>query len=363
MLLARTAGAAASVSPVTIAGMAPGSGPVGHMAVFGVGEEGDKGPDSLDAMTSAAVENQECTVEFEHDSYGIGEGVSLALLFLVTKPAGCYEGSDSVTLGQTPFGGAKDGVDYIIPRTRIGLDESDGTNPWGFRVLEDDIPESGEGVYVVFAHVPSGVTVAGPDTARIFINDNDDPNNTVPGVPRGLSGTPGNERVTLRWSPPSSDGGATIRRYEYRHAVATDEFPDNWTTAPGGGNARSVTVTGLDNGTTYKFQVRARNDIGPGGAAETRGTPTSGSMPSLSIDDVTVGEAAGTARLTVALSTSSSEVVSVGWATADASAQEGSDYEAGSGTLTFPPNSTTRRLATLGACAVLSSDRHPADCC
>ncbi len=67
--------------------------------------------------------------------------------------------------------------------------------------------------------------------------------------------------------------------------------------------------------------------------------------PLLSIGDVTVNEAAGTATFTVRLSGASSLSVSVDFATADASidnpagnpATAGADYTAGSGTLTFAP--------------------------
>ena len=38
---------------------------------------------------------------------------------------------------------------------------------------------------------------------------------TAPGAPTGLSATVGNARVTLRWTAPTSNGGAAITRYEY----------------------------------------------------------------------------------------------------------------------------------------------------
>ena len=85
----------------------------------------------------------------------------------------------------------------------------------------------------------------------------------TPSEPRGLSATAGDQRVTLRWSAPSSDGGSAITRYEYRYRESGGSYGE-WTTVSGGASATSRTVTGLDNGTTYEFQVRARNAIGPG---------------------------------------------------------------------------------------------------
>jgi hypothetical protein len=77
--------------------------------------------------------------------------------------------------------------------------------------------------------------------------------------------------------------------------------------------------------------------------------------PTLSIDDVTAEEAdahdAGEALVpdhsplltfAVTLSAPSAQTVTVGWATADGTAVAGVDYAPGSGTLTFPPGSTTQ---------------------
>jgi len=67
--------------------------------------------------------------------------------------------------------------------------------------------------------------------------------------------------------------------------------------------------------------------------------------PSISISDVTVTEGnTGTvsAAFTVSLSTATSAVVTVDYATADGTATAGSDYVAAAGTLTFAPGTTTQ---------------------
>ena len=63
--------------------------------------------------------------------------------------------------------------------------------------------------------------------------------------------------------------------------------------------------------------------------------------PALTINDVTVAEDAGTAVFTVRLNPHSAVAVSVAYATANGTANAGSDYTATSGTST-----TTRRRAT-----------------
>ena len=95
---------------------------------------------------------------------------------------------------------------------------------------------------------------------------------SAPGAPANLTATGGDEQVALSWGAPA-DGGSDILRYEYRYARAGVAYGDTWSTVGGAGNARSVTVTGLTNGTDYKFQVRAVNSVGEGTAAEASATP------------------------------------------------------------------------------------------
>lgn len=74
------------------------------------------------------------------------------------------------------------------------------------------------------------------------------------------------------------------------------------------------------------------------------------STPSLTINNVTVTEGNSgtvTASFTVTLSPSSSQTVTVSYATANGTATAGSDYTTGSGTLTFPANSTTQVVAVM----------------
>ncbi|MDT7778742.1 MAG: hypothetical protein QOC99_1254 [Acidobacteriota bacterium] len=70
--------------------------------------------------------------------------------------------------------------------------------------------------------------------------------------------------------------------------------------------------------------------------------------PSASIDDVTLNEGnAGTkqATFTVSLSAPSGKPISISFATADGSANSGTDYQASVGTLTFNPGQTSRTLS------------------
>ena len=66
--------------------------------------------------------------------------------------------------------------------------------------------------------------------------------------------------------------------------------------------------------------------------------------PSVSIDSVSINEAAGTATFTVTLSAASGQAISVDYASSDGSATAGSDYTAVSGTLNFAAGETSKTI-------------------
>jgi titin len=66
----------------------------------------------------------------------------------------------------------------------------------------------------------------------------------------------GDGQVALTWDA-ANDNGSTITRYEYRLDDGT-----GFGTAISAGTSTTATVTGLTNGTTYDFQIRAVNAIG-----------------------------------------------------------------------------------------------------
>ena len=93
--------------------------------------------------------------------------------------------------------------------------------------------------------------------------------NDMPGAPTGLTGTGGDEEVTLMWTAPASNGGLTITGYEYERTGS-----GTWTST--GSTDTNHKVTGLTNGQPYTYRVRALNRLGAGAAstASTSVTPT-----------------------------------------------------------------------------------------
>ena len=80
-----------------------------------------------------------------------------------------------------------------------------------------------------------------------------------PSPPRNLTAMAGDQAVALSWSRPVDDGGARIVRYEYRQQEGdgpVGEWQIIWEDPP----PTNHTVTGLMNGVSYTFQVRAVNN-------------------------------------------------------------------------------------------------------
>ena len=86
------------------------------------------------------------------------------------------------------------------------------------------------------------------------------PTTSGPGAVSNLMAEAGNGEVVLSWDAPSDDDGAQITDYEYR---INGRNP--WISI--GSTVTAHTVTGLDNGTDYTFEVRAVNRRGRSGAS------------------------------------------------------------------------------------------------
>ena len=108
--------------------------------------------------------------------------------------------------------------------------------------------------------------------------------------------------------------------------------------AAGGSCTISVDVTSTTNGGSVNTSGDLTSNLGNSGTATDTLTVSS---PSLSIDDVTVGEADGVATFTVTLSAAPASAVSVDYATTTGTAAAGTDFTTTSGTLNFAVGDTT----------------------
>ncbi|HEY8813624.1 MAG TPA: fibronectin type III domain-containing protein [Candidatus Dormibacteraeota bacterium] len=83
---------------------------------------------------------------------------------------------------------------------------------------------------------------------------------TAPDAPANVGAIAGEGSALVAWKAPVSDGGSAITSYTVTSSPATAPF-----TAAAG--ARSATITGLADGTSYTFTITANNAVGPSAAS------------------------------------------------------------------------------------------------
>ena len=132
----------------------------------------------------------------------------------------------------------------------------------------------------------------------------------APAAPRDLAAAPGDTEVRLTWTDPND---ANITKYQVRYGPGTTvPATATWGDIEGSGvSTTSHTVTGLDNGTQYAFEIRAVSAVGNSGPSNTA-TATPKATPSLVVSPTSLSIKAGaTGLFTVALATQPSGRVTV----------------------------------------------------
>ncbi|PZQ18412.1 MAG: autotransporter outer membrane beta-barrel domain-containing protein [Rhodanobacter denitrificans] len=211
---------------------------------------------------------------------------------------------------------------------------------------------------VVFTILPGlGYTVGSTDTATAVIVNDDSPSLSINDVSQneGNAGTTA-FTFTVSLSQAAGPGGVTFD-------IAT---ADGTATAGSDYVARSLTAQTIPAGSsTYAFTVQVNGDtlneadetffvnVGNVTGAVVNDNQGVGTIvnddapPSLGIGNVSVPEGdSGTtpAVFTVSLSAASGQTVTVNYATANGTATASADYQPASGTLTFPPGTTTQTI-------------------
>ena len=97
------------------------------------------------------------------------------------------------------------------------------------------------------------------------------PSPVAPSAPTSLSALGGVERAMLSWTAPTLTGGSPITDYVVEFALVGSS---TWSTFADGTSVETTsTVTGLTNGRTYQFRVRAVSAGGTGEASLTASAP------------------------------------------------------------------------------------------
>jgi surface protein len=134
---------------------------------------------------------------------------------------------------------------------------------------------------------------------------------TTPSAPAIASTVFGNTQVTLNLTAPLTDGGSPLTTYEYRYATSSAGVASaGWTSSAN--TSTTITVSGLVNGTSYFFQVRAVNGVGASSATAVSSaiTPITTSSPPIILFSTKLGsQASGEIQFSAPLETGGSAIL------------------------------------------------------
>ena len=142
-----------------------------------------------------------------------------------------------------------------------------------------------------------GLSWSANDMVALALNA---PAATKPAKPTGLTATAGDKQVALSWTDPSDSG---ITKYQVQQKAGSAAW-GSWTDIPSSGaTTTSYTVTGLTNGTAYRFRIRAVNAGGnsPQSAVAGPATPAASDTTAPTVTSGSTGyfsDAAATTALT-----------------------------------------------------------------
>jgi predicted phage tail protein len=125
---------------------------------------------------------------------------------------------------------------------------------------------------------------------------------SLPGAPTTVRATRGNALATLTWVAPTNTGGtAGITNYDIEvRSGTTTPIVVRTDRITGTAATTGATVTGLTNGTTYSFRVRAVNSLGTGAFSTASTGVVAATVPDApGIVSVVQGTAGGTLTATV----------------------------------------------------------------
>ena len=103
------------------------------------------------------------------------------------------------------------------------------------------------------------------------------PTVTAPGIPTGVTAIAGDRQITVAWTAPADDGGASITYYTVAYKAGSFVCPTTldrtWTQRTTARTA--ITLSNLADGTAYRLCVKANNRVGGSGWATASATPAS----------------------------------------------------------------------------------------
>ena len=291
------------------------------------------------------INDNDATPSLSIDDVSVAENAGTAQ-FTVTLSAASGK---SVTVNYaTADGTAAAGTEYNSASNTLTFNPGITTQNFNVPIIDDTNDEEDKTFNV---NLSSAVNGSITDSTGIgTITDDDDlPSLIINDV--SVAEAAGNAQFTVTLSPASAKTVTVNYATADGTAAAGTEYTStsNTLTFTPGITTQNIDVTIADDTTDEEDKTYNVNLSGAVNASITGstglGTITDDDLPALSIDDVSVAEAAGNAQFTVTLSPASAKTVTVNYATADGTAAAGTEYTSASNTLTFTPGITTQNIS------------------
>ena len=259
-----------------------------------------------------------------------------------------------------------------FPQTGLVMPMGETQIEYTVKIIGNDNENPDKIFYNVFHFLGTTITNSGDASFLVEITIVDD--DGMPEAPAAPVLEARDAALAVSWTAPTDDGGLAITDYDLRYREKPASGNPAWTELDDttASTATTATITGLTNDTEYEVQVRAQNPNGEGVWSPTAtGTPVTLILRIAAVEKSGVSnlntprvytdilEEVGTVDFTVTLSRTSTETVTVAYATEDipdqdplldpsqqvVSAVAGEDYTAVTGTLTFAPGETSKTIS------------------
>ena len=267
----------------------------------------------------------------------------------------------TVTVSVSPDSPAVAG-DYTLSTNRVLTIAAGSTTSTGTVTVTsvNNTVDAPDKTVTVSATATNDQGVTAPNDVTLTIRDNDaTPTVTLVLTPASITEAGGTSTVTATLNHPSSNATTvTVSASPVSPAVAGDYTLSgnlDLTIAAGATTSTgTVTITAVDNDVVaaakeVTVSATATNAQGVTAPDDVTLTITDDDEPGLSIADASVDEgdsgASATLTFTVTLNPAALSQVTVDWATADGTARAGTDYTAGSGSLTFNAGDSTKTVS------------------
>ena len=282
-------------------------------------------------------------VSFARTHYTATEGGRAATVrvTLDTYP----ERTVTIPLTTTNRGGAT-AADYDALPSSVTFNTSETKKDIIVTATDDTIDDDGESVQLGFgSSLPDRVTAG--STTTVTLADNDTRGVKVSEPTLNVSEGDNQTYTLILTSEPTADVTVTVTGATGDVSLSGSPVrftPTTWD------RSQTITVNAAEDADAVADPtVTLRHTVSGGdynsvSADVVRVTIIEKDAPTLTIERAQAAESAQEIVFTVRLSVESSEAVTVDYATVDGTAKAGQDYEARSGTLTFPAQSTTPQM-------------------